>query len=115
MRVVLTLMAAAGGALPIAAVIWGWLAIRKDYENLVRDLTRIDEIIEAPEGTYESKDAAMLAVREPQFNMGRLTYTHEWAQRLILEQTMGDLRGPAWLAGVGVALGAAAGALSFWI
>ncbi|WDO07852.1 hypothetical protein ME763_20545 [Streptomyces murinus] len=115
MRVVLTLMAAAGGALPLAAVIWGWLSIRKDYKDLVRDLTKIDEIIEASEGTYESKDAAMLAVREPQFNLGRLTYTHEWAQRLILEQTMGDLRGPAWLGGVGVVLGATSGALSFWI
>lgn len=115
MRVVLTMMAAAGGALPLAAVIWGWLAIRKQYRRLVRDLTKIDEIIEAPDGTYESKDAAMLAIRRPQFNMGRLTYTHEWAQRLVLDQAMSDLRGPAWLAGMGVVLGATSGALSFWL
>jgi hypothetical protein len=57
----------------------------------------------------------MSAVREPRFNYGRLTYTYEWVQRMILDQAMSDLRGPAWLGGVGVLLGAAAGAWSFWL
>ncbi|MCE7079981.1 hypothetical protein LZF96_07305 [Streptomyces sp. ST2-7A] len=115
MRVALTFMAAAGGLLPISAVIWGWLAIRKEYRSLVEDLTKIDAIIEAPDGEHEKKDAAMNAVRQPKFNFGRLMYTYEWVQRLILGQVMSDLRGPAWLAGVGVALGATASIWSLWL
>ncbi|NGO09309.1 hypothetical protein G5C60_17300 [Streptomyces sp. HC44] len=79
------------------------------------DLTAIDEIIQAPEGTYPDASAAMTAIRQPAFSLGRLTYTYEWAQRLVWQQAMDDLRGPAWLAGAGVVIGTIAGAWSIWI
>ncbi|MGM9439058.1 hypothetical protein ACTAF0_01800 [Streptomyces murinus] len=118
MKLMLTLMTAAGGLLPLAAIIWGGLALRKDYRKLVSDLEAIDRVIEALVGTYESSEAqsaAMYAIREPAFNYGRLTYTYEWAQRLVWEQAMNDLRGPAWLAIGGLVLATVAGAWSLWV
>ncbi|MFG2458015.1 hypothetical protein ACGFWE_13230 [Streptomyces sp. NPDC048523] len=118
MKLMLTLMTAAGGLLPLAAIIWGGLALRKDYRKLVSDLEAIDRVIEAPEGTYESsqaQSAAMYAIRQPAFNFGRLTYTYEWAQRLVWEQAMNDLRGPAWLAVAGLVVATVAGSWSIWI
>lgn len=115
MKLTLTLMTVLGGLLPLGAVIWGGVTLRRDYRKLVDDLTKIDEIIEAPEGTYEDSSAAMVAVREPTYNMGRLMYSHEWSQRLVWEQALRDLRGPAWLAGAGLLLATVAGAWSIWI
>ncbi|AKN70651.1 hypothetical protein QR97_13210 [Streptomyces sp. PBH53] len=89
MTLTLTLMTVAGGLLPLIAIVWGGLALRADYRRLVNDLEAIDRVIEAPEGTYESSEAqsaAMYAIRQPAFNFGRLTYTYEWAQRLVWEQ-----------------------------
>lgn len=115
MRIFLTVLALAGGVLPVTAVMWGWLNIRAEYRSLVHDLEAIDEIIAAPDGLTDSKDTAMLAIRRPKFNVGRLTYTHEWARRLILEQAMDDLRGPAWLAGTGVVLASISSMWSLWL
>ncbi|MFH8749148.1 hypothetical protein ACH4GK_20880 [Streptomyces rimosus] len=118
MKLMLTLMTVAGGLLPLMALIWGGLALRKDYVALVRDLDAIDRIIQAPEDAFETpqqRDAAMHAVREPTFNYGRLTYTYEWIQRLVWGQAMNDLRGPAWLAIAGLVLATAAGAWSLWV
>ncbi|MER7836650.1 hypothetical protein ABTY98_12215 [Streptomyces sp. NPDC096040] len=115
MKLTLTLMTICGGLLPLAAVIWGGVSLRRDYRRLVADLTAIDQIIQAPEGTYPDPSAAMSGVRQPAFNMGRLAYSYEWAQRLVWEQAMEDLRGPAWLAGAGVVVATVAGAWSIWI
>ncbi|MFI6489888.1 hypothetical protein [Streptomyces sp. NPDC050564] len=115
MKLTLTLVTVLGGLLPLVAVIWGSVALRRDYKSLVDDLTAIDQIIQASEGTYDDPSAAMRAVREPAFNMGRLAYTYEWAQRLVWEQAIDDLRGPAWLAGAGLGLATVAGAWSVWI
>lgn len=118
MKLTLTLMTVAGGFLPLIAIVWGGLALRADYRRLVSDLEAIDRVIEAPEGTYESSEAqsaAMYAIRQPAFNFGRLTYTYEWAQRLVWEQAMNDLRGPAWLAVAGLALATVSGAWSIWV
>ncbi|MFJ9915138.1 hypothetical protein [Actinacidiphila glaucinigra] len=118
MKLTLTLITVAGGLLPLIAIIWGGQALRRDYRKLVDDLDAIDSVIGAPEGTYESSEAqsaAMYAIRQPAFNMGRLTYTYEWAQRLVWEQAMNDLRGPAWLATTGLVLATVAGTWSIWI
>ncbi|MEU5252347.1 hypothetical protein [Streptomyces longwoodensis] len=118
MKLMLTLMTAVGGLLPLVAIVWGGAALRRDYRKLVSDLDAIDQVIQAPEGTYESpeaRSAAMDAIREPAFNFGRLTYTYEWAQRLVWEQAMNDLRGPAWLAAGGLVLATVSGAWSIWI
>ncbi|MET8570373.1 hypothetical protein [Streptomyces sp. NPDC004783] len=115
MKLTLTLVTVLGGLLPLAAVIWGAVALRRDYRRLVADLTAIDEIIQAPEGTYTDRSAAMRTIREPEYNAGRLMYSYEWTQRLVWEQAMEDLRGPAWLAGVGLVLATVAGACSIWI
>jgi hypothetical protein len=118
MKWLLTILAALGGALPLAAVIWGWLASRREYRRLVSDLDAIDEVITAPAGTYpdaEAKSDAMYAIRQPRFTYGRATYTYEWVERLILEQVMAELRGPAWLAGVGLICGTAASIWSTWV
>jgi hypothetical protein len=118
MKLMLTLMTALGGLLPLAAIVWGGLALREDYRKLVSDLDAIDLVIEAPEGTYassEAQSAAMYAIREPKFNGGRLTYTYEWSQRLVWAQAMNDLRGPAWLAAGGLVLATVAGAWSIWV
>ncbi|MGW7820296.1 hypothetical protein ACWGLF_19690 [Streptomyces puniciscabiei] len=115
MKLTLTLMTVCGGLLPLAAVVWGAVSLRRDYKRLVDDLTAIDEIIQAPEGTHPDPSAAMTAIRQPAFNLGRLTYTYEWAQRLVWQQAMDDLHGPAWLAGAGVVIGTIAGAWSIWI
>lgn len=79
------------------------------------DLSAIDEIIQAPEGTYTDPTAAMLAIRRPEYNIGRLMYSYEWTQRLVWEQAMNDLRGPSWLAGTGLLLATGAGTWSIWI
>ncbi|MEV6796441.1 hypothetical protein AB0M87_31650 [Streptomyces sp. NPDC051320] len=118
MKLTLTLLTVVGGLLPLAALVWGGLALRRDYEALVEDLDAIDRVIQAPEGTYETsgdQSAAMYAIREPAFNVGRLTYTYEWAQRLIWQQAMNDLRGPAWLAVAGLIVATTAGAWSIWV
>ncbi|MFJ4004017.1 hypothetical protein ACIPWL_11225 [Streptomyces sp. NPDC090023] len=115
MKLTLTLMTICGGLLPLAAVIWGGVSLRRDYRRLVADLTAIDQIIQAPPGTYPDPSAAMTAIRPPVFNMGRLTYTYEWAQRLVWEQALEDLRAPAWLASAGLVIATVAGAWSIWI
>lgn len=118
MKLTLTLLTVVGGLLPLIAVIWGGVALRRDYSALVSDLDAIDRIIQAPEDAYESsaeKSAAMRAIREPTFNMGRLMYTYEWAQRLVWKQAMSNLRGPGWLAVAGLVLATVAGAWSIWI
>ncbi|MFJ8723617.1 hypothetical protein [Streptomyces sp. NPDC093269] len=118
MKLTLTLMTVAGGLLPMIAVIWGGLPLRKDHQKLVRDLEAIDRVIQAPAGAYDStetRSAAMYAIRQPAFNFGRLTYTYEWAQRLVWEQAMNDLRGPAWLAIAGLVLATTAGTWSIWL
>ncbi|MFG3099736.1 hypothetical protein ACGFZL_04250 [Streptomyces sp. NPDC048182] len=115
MKLSLTLVTILGGLLPLAAVIWGSVSLRRDYRRLVNDLTAIDAIIQAPEGTHADRSAAMRAVREPKYNAGRLMYSYEWTQRLVWEQAMDDLRGPAWLAGAGLVLATVAGAWSIWI
>ncbi|MEV0602285.1 hypothetical protein AB0I82_23695 [Streptomyces sp. NPDC050315] len=91
----------------------------------MRDLDAIDRIIQASDDAFETpqeRDAAMYALREPTFNVGRLTYTYEWIQRLVWGQAMSDLRGPAWLAIAGIVLAIAgivpatlAGAWPIWI
>jgi hypothetical protein len=115
MKLTLTLLTICGGLLPLAAIIWGAVSLRRDYNRLVDDLTAIDEIIQAPEGTYPDRSAAMMAIRQPAFNLGRLMYSYEWAQRLVWQQAMDDLRGPAWLAGAGLVAATVAGAWGVWI
>ncbi|MCX5407226.1 hypothetical protein OHA37_25580 [Streptomyces sp. NBC_00335] len=118
MKWLATIFAALGGVLPIAAVLWGWRSTRREYKRLVSDLDAIDAVIHAPEGTYPDMTAqsdAMKAIRAPHFTYGRTMYTYEWIQRLILEQAMSELRGPAWLAGAGIAFGTAASVWSTWL
>ncbi|MEU0299701.1 hypothetical protein ABZ252_09575 [Streptomyces sp. NPDC006175] len=115
MKWILTVLATLGGLLPIAAVVWGWRSTRREYRKLVADLDAIDGVINAPPENYPNgQSAAMYAIRTPKFNFGRTTYTYEWVQRLILEQAMADLRGPAWLAGAGVLAGTVASVWSTW-
>ncbi|MEV1006933.1 hypothetical protein [Streptomyces sp. NPDC049881] len=115
MRVLLTVFAALGGLLPITSLVWGWLSIRKDYHALVRDLDAIDEVINAPLGTHENPAESMYAIRRPAANAGRVVYTFEWIQRMILHQAMADLRWPAWIAGAGVIFGTVASIWSLWL
>ncbi|WP_326616871.1 hypothetical protein OHA57_14765 [Streptomyces anulatus] len=106
MKWIVTVLAALGGLLPIAAVIWGWRSTRREHGQLVADLDAIDGVGAAPpEGFPNGKSDAMYAIRSPKSNVGRATYTYEWVQRLILEQALADLRGPAWLAGAGIPVG----------
>lgn len=118
MKSVAAIFAVLGGVLPVTALLWGWRATRREYARLVSDLDAIDVVIEAPEGAYPSmtdRSEAMYAIRAPKFNVGRTTYTYEWMQRLILQQAMSELRGPAWLAGAGIACGTVASVWSLWL
>ncbi|MEU1941091.1 hypothetical protein ABZ554_01150 [Streptomyces sp. NPDC020125] len=116
MKCFLAILTVLAGVLPLTSVVWGWLSTRKTYRKLASDLDRIDAIIEAPDDEYpQGKSEAMTAVREPEFNWGRVMYTYEWAQRLVLKQALDDLKGPAWLAVAGVFLGMVAGVWSMWM
>ncbi|MFD8060479.1 hypothetical protein ACFXA0_30070 [Streptomyces cyaneofuscatus] len=116
MKWIVTVLAVLGGLLPIAAVIWGWRSTRREYRQLVADLDAIDGVINAPPDSFPNgQSQAMDAIRRPKFNVGRATYTYEWVQRLILEQALADLRGPAWLAGTGILVGTVASVWSTWI
>ncbi|MFB6519185.1 hypothetical protein [Streptomyces sp. NPDC056401] len=118
MKLVVAILAALGGVLPVTALLWGWQATRREYKRLVSDLDAIDAVIQAPDGTYQSmtdQSEAMRVIRTPQFNFGRATYTYEWTQRLILQQAMSELRGPAWLAGAGIFFGTVASVWSIWL
>jgi hypothetical protein len=118
MKLALAFCVALGGTLPLIALAWGWRATRREYRKLVADLDAIDTIIQAPPNTYANAQAqanAMNAIRVPAANNGRVIYTFEWMQRLILKQALSDLTGPAWLAFAGVVIGTVAGVWSMWL
>ncbi|MEU3918869.1 hypothetical protein [Streptomyces sp. NPDC029004] len=116
MKWLLTILAVLGGVLPVVAVVWGWRATRREYKQLVADLDAIDAVINAPPETYpDGQSEAMYAIRRPRFNYGRSTYTYEWVERLILEQALSELRGPAWVAGAGLVFGTVASVWSTWV
>ncbi|MBP0460837.1 hypothetical protein [Streptomyces montanisoli] len=117
MKIILAVCTALGGALPLVALVWGWLLTRRDFRKLVADLDAIDAVIHAPDTDYPGpggKSAAMEEIRTPEANWGRITYTFEWVQRMILKQALEDLTGPAWLALVGLIVGTTAGVWSIW-
>jgi hypothetical protein len=104
--IVLTVL---GGVLPVAALLWGRSRAVREYRRLANTLDRIDGIIHDAAIREEDKMPAAEQVLTPRFNLGRMAYTYEWVQRLILEDALAELRGPAVLGLVGVALGTAGG------
>ncbi|MDI5971482.1 hypothetical protein POF50_019450 [Streptomyces sp. SL13] len=118
MKVFLSVLIALGGVLPLSAAFWGWRLASREFGRLAHDLDAIDVIIETPDDAFASwkeRAEAMYAIRQPKFNVGRLTYTYEWVQRMILEQALNDLKGPAWLGTAGIAIGTIGGVWALWI
>ncbi|MEW2548871.1 hypothetical protein AB0910_24390 [Streptomyces sp. NPDC047002] len=117
MKIALAVGTALGGFLPLIALLWGWLLTKRDYDKLVADLDAIDAVIQGADTDYpgpDGKSAAMIAIRSPEGNWGRIMYTFEWVKRMILKQALNDLTGPAWLASVGLIIGTTSGVWSVW-
>lgn len=89
--------------------------VSKEHRQLVADLDEIDSINGDKSLSDDEQAERRRQVREPRFNYGRLMYTYEWIQRLILHDARKELRGPAVLTVLGVVSGTAASILSLWL
>jgi hypothetical protein len=107
------LLTVLGGVLPVAALIWAWLATRRPLTMLDDDLSSIYAISEAHPDANEGTPL-MYAVRRPTATNVTVLYTKEEVQRAILSSALKDLKGPALLAGAGALAGMAGSPIPFF-
>lgn len=114
--VLVAVLYALGGVVPLVALGWAALRVRRTYLPLCRDLEEISALMKTGTASMEQ----IRAVREPQSNDLMLWYTPEVVERAILKSALADLKRPSLLAALGVVFGTAGGPalpvplLRFW-
>ncbi|RSM75543.1 hypothetical protein DMH04_38120 [Kibdelosporangium aridum] len=115
MEWIVAVMAVLGGILPLVALYLASSRVRNELARLTAALDKIDDYIADTSMSEQEKQDAIQGTLEPKFNWGRVTYTYEWIQRLILQNALADLRGPVLLTAVGVFFATTASVWSIWL
>lgn len=115
MRWFVAVLYIAAVVLLLAALVRAGVRVLREHRRLAEKLDEIDRIIHDKSLSTAEQTEMTRAILEPQFTWGRVTYTYEWIQRLILRDALAELRGPAALTVLGVISGTTASVLSLWL